>query len=153
MHAFSVLKIKKSGGARMKWCRREAPDDVSPLTPRTETSSIRRGPRDAEMMQIVSQSMMRCLPDQNVPKAHIITVGFIISVSDIICPTGQTSFKNALLSGRQNRRFCWWRQRDLNPRPHGCEPCALTSWAMPPDILFLHSITFIVFCKKKFWIK
>ena len=32
----------------------------------------------------------------------------------------------------------WWRQRDLNPRPHGCEPCALTSWAMPPSI----SITF-----------
>lgn len=20
----------------------------------------------------------------------------------------------------------WWRQRGSNPRPHGCEPCALT---------------------------
>ena len=23
--------------------------------------------------------------------------------------------------------FSWWRQRGSNPRPHGCEPCALTS--------------------------
>ena len=28
--------------------------------------------------------------------------------------------------------FFWWRQRGSSPRPHGCEPCALTSWAMPP---------------------
>ena len=27
----------------------------------------------------------------------------------------------------------WWRQGDSNPRPHGCEPCALTGWAMPPS--------------------
>ena len=23
--------------------------------------------------------------------------------------------------------YSWWRQRGSNPRPHGCEPCALTS--------------------------
>lgn len=23
--------------------------------------------------------------------------------------------------------YFWWRQRGSNPRPHGCEPCALTS--------------------------
>ena len=26
----------------------------------------------------------------------------------------------------------WWRQQDSNLWPHGCEPCALTNWAMPP---------------------
>ena len=25
-----------------------------------------------------------------------------------------------------------WARRDSNPRPHGCEPCALTSWATCP---------------------
>lgn len=25
-----------------------------------------------------------------------------------------------------NGVFIWWRQGDSNPRPHGCEPCALT---------------------------
>ena len=27
----------------------------------------------------------------------------------------------------------WWRQKGSNLRPHGCEPCALTNWAMPPS--------------------
>ena len=33
--------------------------------------------------------------------------------------------------------FCfWWRQKGSNLRPHGCEPCALTNWAMPPTIYY-----------------
>ena len=57
------------------------------------------------MMQIAARSMMRCLPDQNVPKAHIIAIGNIISVSDIICPTGQTSCKETALSADKSDFF------------------------------------------------
>ena len=47
----------------------------------------------------------------------------------------------------------WWRQQDSNLWPHGCEPCALTNWAMPPynawgythwiwmRLWFVHSLT------------
>ena len=75
------------------------------------------------MMQIVSQSMMRCLPDQNVPKAHIISVSGIIALGFIICPIGQTSFrqqKNTL-----SRAFCWRRGWDSLRRYAPTRPRAL----------------------------
>ena len=28
---------------------------------------------------------------------------------------------------QKHRFFIWWKRRGSNPRPHGCEPCALTS--------------------------
>ena len=38
--------------------------------------------------------------------------------------------------GRQKFSFCWWKQQGSNLRPHGCEPCALTNWAMLPYSVF-----------------
>ena len=32
--------------------------------------------------------------------------------------------------------YRWWKRGDSNPRPHGCEPCALTSWATLPYALW-----------------
>ena len=45
----------------------------------------------------------------------------------------------------------WWKQGDSNSRPHGCEPCALTNWAMLPrdaDIIAYFTVKSNPFLKK-----
>ena len=54
-----------------------AADDVSPLTPRTETSSIRRGPRGAEMMLFAIAHNDEMFAPM-CPQAHIIAAGSIM---------------------------------------------------------------------------
>ena len=53
---------------------------------------------------------------------------------------GNASLKKSLLSARQKRLFCWWRQRGSNLRPPACEAGTLTSWAMPPSLSCYNSI-------------
>ncbi len=52
----------------------------------------------------IRAAMMRCL--LMCRKAHIIAEGNIITVGNIICPIGQTSFKKVPFVGRQKRLFC-----------------------------------------------
>ena len=52
---------------------------------------------------------------------------------------------------RKHAIFEKWRQRDSNPRPHGCEPCALTSWAMPPFSLPVYYIISLLICQVPIW--
>ena len=55
--------------------------------------------------------------------------------------------------GRQKFLFCWWRQQGSNLRPHGCEPCALTNWAMLPSerIILYHNLLQIARAFEKFF--
>ena len=80
----------------------------------------------------------------------------IIGEANIICRR-QTSFKKRTFVGRQKCVFCWWRQRDLNPRPLACEASALTNWDYASAYFYAHYTTpfypcqsfFILFIKNK----
>ncbi len=76
-----------------------AADDVSPLR--------------SEMMQIAARSMMRCLPSCAAGTHH--QRSGIMCAARIICPAGQTSFKNALLS-EDKRALLMVIHRGFEPR-------------------------------------
>ena len=78
-----------------------AANDVSPLALRNDVTSLRA-------------VMMRCLPSRAEGTHH--ERSDIIAEGNIICPTGQTSFKKTSFVGRQKTFFCWRRRRDSNSR-------------------------------------
>lgn len=60
-------------------------------------------------------------------------------------------FVQAQSSGKQKNNLktlsgcVWWRQQDSNLWPHGCEPCALTNWAMPPYVVRVCRTNLVVY--------